>query len=736
MKRSYIIAVVILIWVAAAFAASRLRIDPQITSLLPENAPQVAAMRKIEGMRDDRSDILCLYQFDAPFHDVERIKSTARQINQLGGVLEVIFRRESLTPYHLRMLDENKLTDVRLKVEKYIERKKLEKAGLHIDFLEDDEDISIFANLDEDYLKTKDGRAWLIRIMLEQQNPSDESLDHLLSMVRNISSRTLGNARLSFAGGTFDKYREKKTLIGDLTSTLAFCLVAILIAMLLFLRSAKKILYVTVPLLFGLTIIFGIADILFGSLNMQTIFVGAVLAGLGIDFGIHLTLKSSRNSSTRGSLITACATTALAYLVLLLSSLPGLIKLGILASIGIVVMLLSYFLFYYVFGLSADSSSEHTDDVRHFPFKRALSIAMFAIILLGGCQALTVEYEANFKNLSSRQRIDDKSVRDIINDIRGNSGIHTLVYLDDLKDAVEFNSKMRGLSHRDEISEYSSMGSLIRKDEKKEAIIADLRKLLLVENRKHLSKDQIRRLGIALALPKFELKSIPMWIKEKYAYNDDGPSVGVIQAAEGMVGHERQTEEFQKAVSKIRLGGKPAVAVHEALMINELTEKIQEELPLLIGGACSVVLLILIIRFRSIGLAVLTMVPLLGGLSALGICMSVFGMKINPFNLSILPVLIGIGVDDGIYIVNGYRKTSPRAALRSSFLAITLTSITSGIGFGSLLLAQNVGLFSVGMVGLIGIASLWLCTVLFLPALLELYDRLIFAFPRRRGWWL
>lgn len=115
----------------------------------------------------------------------------------------------------------------------------------------------------------------------------------------------------------------------------------------------------------------------------------------------------------------------------------------------------------------------------------------------------------------------------------------------------------------------------------------------------------------------------------------------------------------------------------------------------------------------------LTMLPpVVGGMVMFGI-LAMTSINLNPANLIVLPLILGIGVDDGVHVVHDFRmkkgayKTSP-----STINAIVLTSLTSMIGFGSMMVATHRGLYSVGLVLVIGVACCLFVSLVTLPALL------------------
>lgn len=112
--------------------------------------------------------------------------------------------------------------------------------------------------------------------------------------------------------------------------------------------------------------------------------------------------------------------------------------------------------------------------------------------------------------------------------------------------------------------------------------------------------------------------------------------------------------------------------------------------------------------------------PVVGGLMMFGV-LGFLGVDLNPANLIALPLILGIGVDDGVHLVHDFRSQRNGYRISSSTMnAIILTSLTSMIGFGSMMVAAHRGLYSVGLVLVIGVGSCLFVSLVTLPALLRL----------------
>lgn len=140
--------------------------------------------------------------------------------------------------------------------------------------------------------------------------------------------------------------------------------------------------------------------------------------------------------------------------------------------------------------------------------------------------------------------------------------------------------------------------------------------------------------------------------------------------------------------------------------------------------ALIVVAILVAIHFLHPGYILLTLLPLgLGSLWALGI-VGLAQIPFNPANIITLPLVLGIGVAYGIYAVDRYQEEGRMNLFSTSTgKAILLSAFTALIGFGSLLVSTHRGLYSIGLLMLVGIGSCLVTSLWVLPQILCLLDR-------------
>jgi uncharacterized membrane protein YdfJ with MMPL/SSD domain len=134
--------------------------------------------------------------------------------------------------------------------------------------------------------------------------------------------------------------------------------------------------------------------------------------------------------------------------------------------------------------------------------------------------------------------------------------------------------------------------------------------------------------------------------------------------------------------------------------------------------------ILVFIHFRSLGAVFLSLLPVgIGTLWLVGL-MGWLDIPFNPANIMTLPLVIGIGVTNGIHILNRFaEERTPGILSRSTGKAVLVSGLTAIAGFGSLMLAKHRGIHSLGCVMAAGIATCMIAALAFLPALLNLLGR-------------
>lgn len=133
-----------------------------------------------------------------------------------------------------------------------------------------------------------------------------------------------------------------------------------------------------------------------------------------------------------------------------------------------------------------------------------------------------------------------------------------------------------------------------------------------------------------------------------------------------------------------------------------------------LAGIC----LLLLVEFRGRPVAALAFLPLLAGtLWTVGL-MPALGVRFNLANSVFLPLIVGAGVEYGIIIVHRWRegRMLPGHLPMSTAKGVICASLTTNIGFGTLMICRHQGIFSLGVLSFVGSMLVLLAAVILPPA--------------------
>ncbi len=138
------------------------------------------------------------------------------------------------------------------------------------------------------------------------------------------------------------------------------------------------------------------------------------------------------------------------------------------------------------------------------------------------------------------------------------------------------------------------------------------------------------------------------------------------------------------------------------------------------------VCVLLLIDFRNLRDCLLALLPPLAGTALMFGVLGMFDIALNPANLIVLPLVVGLGVDGGVHVIHDFRSRSQFGVYTPSasvINAILVNSTTTMVGFGSMMIAAHRGLYSLGLVLTIGVGTSMLVSIIMVPAILTYITR-------------
>ncbi|MHC4872614.1 MAG: efflux RND transporter permease subunit, partial [Planctomycetota bacterium] len=214
----------------------------------------------------------------------------------------------------------------------------------------------------------------------------------------------------------------------------------------------------------------------------------------------------------------------------------------------------------------------------------------------------------------------------------------------------------------------------------------------------------------------------------KFAYYDKGWTVlAYVYPPEKQLKDVEFSDEWVNTV-RTRLGINPEdkdaklFLTGSMLVAHDLASIVKEDFIKITIWVAAIAALVLVICYRNITRVILSLTPIIIALAYLIGIMSLFTIYFNFINVLVIPIIIGLGVDNGIHLVHRYyeSKSSIKLVVMETGRAIVITNLTSMIGFGSLWAGSYKGLKSMGMLSVLGLTMSIVASLIILPSIMKI----------------
>ncbi len=190
------------------------------------------------------------------------------------------------------------------------------------------------------------------------------------------------------------------------------------------------------------------------------------------------------------------------------------------------------------------------------------------------------------------------------------------------------------------------------------------------------------------------------------------------------------------AVTYVRLTGKPAedaearatirAADPEAILTgfadleSSLRVTLARDLPRIFGAALGMVAIVLALSLRRVSAVLLALAVLAVEIALVLLGARALGLRWHVYDALVLPVLLGITLDEALFLLEASRARPIDDALAEQAPLASATAITTAAGFGALVVCRFGGLRDLGAVGALGSTAGLLCALVLIPAVLRL----------------
>jgi len=584
----------------------------------------------------------------------------------------------------------------------------------------------------------------------------EAALDAAAAAVREVHGEDIAIAAI---GGPLYAVRDERDIRGDVARTVMSSSIVIAVLLLIHFRGVRVPLAVLAAVLAGVVWTAGALAVVHERVTVLAVAFGAIVIGLGVDYGIHgaHAWREERRAGadaaramalalrrTGRSVLASAATTAGVFGVLAAARFAPVRELGSMVAIGIAAIVVASV----AIGAAAVVLTAGHERVASERGSRAIARAVglvhahrratrwvlavaTAVALVG---ASRISFDVDLRSFRPEHRVEHAAERALFERFAiGADPIHVVVHAPDRGEALERARRLaEALRALPAVRSVRSPADLLPAGpdaERRAARLAatippgtvDRLRAALVAERFRLAPFEpalavLEALSRGTPPPPVPESAQPDWIRSAIRVAPDRTSVALTvtgdsaagELPEGLAAAARAIDPDVKIASGARLGA-------------ELRRLIVGEFERLLGWCLAAIVAIVALTFAGdLRRALLALVPVALGVTwLLGIC-GWAGIPLDFLTITAAPLLLGIGIDDGLHAIHGASVHGGIAgSLRHVGGAIAITTWTTCAGFGSLALSHLPALRNGGPLIALGTFLCLVATVVALPALVR-----------------
>ncbi len=566
-------------------------------------------------------------------------------------------------------------------------------------------------------------------------------------------------------GDVLYKVREVESMNKDLILTLVACVFLLTLIIAWYFRSISAVFLIMLPLSAAILSTVATSIFFIGVFNIVAAFSFVILYGLGIDFGIHL-LSRYGEEKMRGrvpgvamwitaehvipSMSSGAITTAAAFFTLCFIDFKGFADYGLIAVTGIATSLVSFILFFPALIFALEKFIDLKPRPRNinilskaykFMLPKSKTIVTLVLLMtaLSAAVFFDIPFEWDISRLSYNRDIsksDSSIVKEYEEHVKKEqkdlfSRGRTSVYLTDSKEeAAQVSAILDEMKKNSErIEGHVSLSKFVpdRQDEKLRVIKRMKRAIERKINT--LDEEQIEKvennvMPFLSVEDSIDADSLPSWIIERLTERDGSVGKFVLLMISGNYQDIKNVVDIKNKLGVLSVNGKNFKMAAPYLLLSDIHRVIHEDIPVLAFFALIAVFITLLFMFRSLRYSLYLVTPLLVSICLMFGVVWIFNIKLNMFNMVIVPTMLGTGIDSSIHIFHRYMKDDFDnkkiiTILRHTGGAVLFSSLTTLVGFMSLLISGHRAIFSMGVIASLGISAATVVNLFIFPLIMR-----------------
>jgi predicted RND superfamily exporter protein len=532
-------------------------------------------------------------------------------------------------------------------------------------------------------------------------------------------------------------YEGDKMAMSDIQVTGLITMSFIIVLLFFTFRSISLPLLSVVPLIVGIIITAGIIGLVFGSLGIMSMSFAILLLGLGVDFSIHLLSRFTEEMKehsdvsiafkhtfihTGKGVVMGCLTTATAFGSLYFGMTQAMKEMGVISAIGLIVTMICVFIVLPAlttlrlrFGklekkISKTNRSFLPLETIGRTSARYFVMVIILFLLISGFYVYKVPDAEISTNVTEMQpkTIPTYKQMEKVKDNFNYTEDFLLVVVDSFE---ELERQVMEFSLVEEVMDVESVLDMLPvfQDENLKVIEEAMESDPLLASSEFFHVDEMTWRDLPL-----EIRS--SWVNE----DEDQPRFLIRIKALGNIYVEDYRNELMKDLDLVNED-----IIGQALLWPMLIDAMTTDVAKVSIIATIPIFFLVYIGFRKLNpvYAFLALCPVFFGILGILALHEYVGVTLNFASILTIPLVIGIGIDDGIHIIHRYLEEGKKSiplVIKNTGKAIFLTTGTTCLAFSSFLFAEHPATRSLGRVPVLGLILCFIASIILLPALLKL----------------
>jgi predicted RND superfamily exporter protein len=731
--------------------ASKLKVNLDLTGLLPENSESVTEMNHVVskvggggyiivlvgpitnpetklGLINDKIKNLPEVKFTYFEREEYSLKEKAlyimprKEFKKLTEFAQILFAKGPVDITGLGLVDESDRDDQVRDANKFFDKLKSRTSGGRY-FLSEDKKYAML----------------LVRPRFDSTDLSSSKklaadIKNKIDSIFTEKNESIEKFPYSLSGRYIEKVEEVEQFEKDISKTGIISNIAIIILLVWGLGTFRGAIATAVAVGIAMSVTSGLAYLFIGQINVLTGFLFAILSGLGSKFGIHfirrfyqerqkgieleVAMRNTYFNLSRKGLLSSALTSSCSFFILAFSKFRGFSELGIIAGTGILVI-------YFVFVLAFPTIVRILPDIKtnsrrtkfilgKYPVRGAWLKYLFILIPILIVGLFKVYFEYNFEKLHNFPP-ELQKINDLTDKIYGRAISPSAISARDKDQVIALSEWLRADENDAIIDQLVSMYDLVPEDmAKRHDRILKLKNYVykvdpkVLEQKTGIKKEEVYKW---VDTPMYDRSIIPRAINENFG--KDGNIIIVFPK-------ERQNnyQSIMKYAGLLTQAKKefPGMEVgSDTLVFAEILKNIIDDGKIVLLFFLFGAFAIFFIDFKNFKDALTLELQLILSILFLLALMGILKEPFTILNVAMIPEVLAAGIDMGVHI--RHREKEGHLPLESAGLtshAVQLGALTSILGFGSLLFASSKMLHGIAWISILGqLSSFLICMVLF-----------------------